>query len=245
MHSKNTDKMKKIITGIVFAILIVACATEKEGNMVVQGKIEGLKKGTLYLQKMKDTVLISVDSVAIFGDNTFRLADNIDAPELFFLTFEGSNAKERILFFGEEGVITINDKIEKFGLNPEISGSKNQDVLDKFNKINRRFVNQRLDFIQKDFEAKKSGDEAVMKKLDAEYNKLTRRRVLFVANYAISNADFEAAPYIGLTELYNASTQMLDTVNNSFSEKIKNSVYGKRFNEYVTNIKKNESLAKQ
>jgi hypothetical protein len=38
---------------------------------------------------------------------------------------------------------------------------------------------------------------------------------------------------------------MLDTVNNSFSEKIKNSVYGKRFNEYVTNIKKNESLAKQ
>ena len=170
--------MKKIITGIVFAILIVACATEKEGNMVVQGKIEGLKKGTLYLQKMKDTVLISVDSVAILGDNTYRLVDNIDAPELFFLTFEGSNAKERILFFGEEGVITINDKIEKFGLSPEISGSKNQVVLDKFNKINRRFVNQRLDFIQKDFEAKKSGDEAVMKKLDADYNKLTRRRVL-------------------------------------------------------------------
>ena len=245
MHSKNTDKMKKIITVIVFAILIVACATEKNGNMVVQGKIEGLKKGTLYLQKMKDTVLISVDSVAILGDNTYRLVDNIDAPELFFLTFEGSNAKERILFFGEEGVITINDKIEKFGLSPEISGSKNQVVLDKFNKINRRFVNQRLDFIQKDFEAKKSGDEAVMKKLDADYNKLTRRRVLFVANYAISNADFEAAPYIGLTELYNASTQMLDTVNNSFSEKIKKSVYGKRFNEYVTNIKKNESVVKQ
>ncbi|MDC1432149.1 DUF4369 domain-containing protein, partial [Polaribacter sp.] len=98
--------MKKIITVIVFAILIVACATEKNGNMVVQGKIEGLKKGTLYLQKMKDTVLISVDSVAILGDNTYRLVDNIDAPELFFLTFEGSNAKERILFFGEEGVIT-------------------------------------------------------------------------------------------------------------------------------------------
>ena len=43
--------MKKIITVIVFAILIVACATEKNGNMVVQGKIEGLKKGTLYYKK--------------------------------------------------------------------------------------------------------------------------------------------------------------------------------------------------
>ena len=245
MQSENTDKMKKIITVLVFAILIVACASEKDGNMIVQGKIKGLKKGTLYLQKMKDTVLVSVDSVAILGDNTYRLVDNIDSPELFFLTFEGSNAKERILFFGEEGVITINDKIEKFGLNQEISGSKNQVVLDKFNKINRRFINQRLDFIQKDFEAKKSRDEAVMKKLDTDYNKLTRRRVLFVANFAISNSDFEAAPYIGLTELYNASTQMLDTVNNSFSKKIKNSVYGKRFDEYVSNIKKNEAVAKQ
>jgi hypothetical protein len=235
--------MKKIITILVFAILTAACSSKKDGNMIVQGKIKGLKKGTLYLQKMKDTVLVSVDSVAILGKNTYKLTDNIEAPELFFLTFKGSNVNERILFFGEEGVITINDKIEKFGLNPEISGSKNQVILEKFNKINKGFINKRLDFIQKDFEAKKSEDKAMMKQLDEDYKKLTRRNVLFVANFAISNSEFEVAPYIGLTELYSASTTILDTVHNSLSEKVKQSIYGKRFEAYITNIKKNEIAA--
>ena len=135
--------MKKI-TLICLLLIVAACSSKKDGNMIVQGKIKGLKKGTLYLQKMNDSILVSVDSIAILGDNT----DNIGTPELYFLTFEGSNAKERILFFGEEGVITINDQIKNFGFNPEISGSKNQTVLDKFNKVNKQFLNQRLDFIQ-------------------------------------------------------------------------------------------------
>jgi hypothetical protein len=237
--------MKKIITVLVLTILIFACSSKKDGNMIIQGKIKGLKKGTLYLQKMNDTVLVSVDSIAILGDNTFKLTDNIDSPELFFLTFKGSNAKERILFFGEQGVININDNIDKFGLNPEITGSKNQAILDKFNKINKQFTNKRLDFIQKDFEAKKADDKEMMKKLDEDYKKLTRRRVLFATNFALTNSDFEVAPYIGLTELYNASIKLLDTVNNSLSEKVKSSTYGKRYDTYVTNIKKNETIEKK
>ena len=229
--------MRKIIA-ICLVLFVASCSSKKDGNMIVQGKIKGLKKGTLYLQKMNGSVLVSVDSIAILGDNTYKLSDNIDAPELFYLTFKGSNAKERILFFGEQGVITINDKIEKFGFNPEISGSKNQVILDKFNKINKRFINQRLDFIQKDFEAKKSEDTKMMEKLDEDYKKLTRRRVLFATNFALSNSDFEVAPYIGLTELYNANIRLLDTVNNSLSKKVKKSPYGKRFEAYVTNIKK-------
>ena len=106
---------------------------------------------------------------------------------------------------------------------PEISGSKNQAVLDKFNKVNKQFLNQRLDFIQRDFEAKKSKDAEMTKQLEAEYQKLTRRRILFAANFALSNADTEAAAYIGLTELYNANIKLLDTLNKSLSEKVKQS----------------------
>ena len=48
--------MKKILV-IGLLLLIVACSKEKElGNMVVQGKIKGIKKGTLYLKKMRDTL---------------------------------------------------------------------------------------------------------------------------------------------------------------------------------------------
>ena len=48
------------------------------------------------------------------------------------------------------------------------------------------------------------------------------------------------APYIALTEMYDASLKMLDTVNNSLSNKVKKSDYGKRLQEYVDSIKAKE-----
>ena len=83
--------------------------------MIVQGQIKGLKKGTLYLQKMADTVLVSVDSIALNGSDTFTLTDNVASPVLYYLTFDGNTTDKRILFFGEQGIITINDEIDQFG----------------------------------------------------------------------------------------------------------------------------------
>ena len=233
--------MRKIIVLFVATIVLLSCSSERETNMIVQGQIKGLKKGKLYLQKMKDTLLVSVDSVALKGTDVFELKDFVESPVLYYLTFDGNTTDKRILFFGEEGTITINDNVEKFGLSPEISGSKNQEVLDKFEKVSRRFQDERLEFIKKDFEAKKAEDDELIKKVEDDYKKLVRRRVLYTANFAISNADYEAAPYIALTELYDATLPLLDTVNAAFSEKIKNSVYGKRYQEYLENIKKQEA----
>lgn len=208
--------------------------------MIVQGQIKGLKKGKLYLQKMKDTVLVSVDSVALNGSDTFKLTDDVNSPVLYYLTFDGNTTDKRILFFGEQGTITINDNVDEFGLYPEISGSKNQEVLDQFNKVRSRFQTERLEFIKKDFDAKRADDKELIEKLERDYNRLVKRRVLYTTNFAITNSDFEVAPYIALTEMYDASLKMLDTVNASLTPRIKESEYGKRFQEYLDNIKKNE-----
>ena len=40
--------------------------------------------------------------------------------------------------------------------------------------------------------------------------------------------------------MYDASLKMLDTVNNSLTEKVKSSIYGKRFQKYVSDIKASE-----
>jgi len=230
--------MKKILSILLLALVLHACSSKKEGNMIVQGQIKGLKKGKLYLQKMVDTVLVSVDSIALLGKDTFTLTDNVDSPVLYYLTFDGNTTDKRILFFGEEGMITINDDVDEFGIQPIITGSKNQEVLDKYNVVGRRFQSDRLDFIKKDFDAKRAKDNDLVQKLENDYKKMVRRRVLFTTNFAITNADLEVAPYIALTEMYDASLKMLDTVNNSLTPRAKNSVYGKRFQEYLDNIKK-------
>ena len=99
--------MKKIITVLAIAILIFACSSKKEGNMTILGKIKGLKKGSLYLQKMNDTVLISIDSIAILGEKRFKLSGNIDSPELFFLTFKGSNTKKEYYFLEKKELLLL------------------------------------------------------------------------------------------------------------------------------------------
>ena len=128
--------MKKVfVVGLM--LLIVACSQEKElGNMVVQGKIKGIKKGTLYLKKMRDTLIISVDSIRLFGKDTFTLTDNISSPEMYFLSLDQNQSI--LSFFGEEGVISINDQVEKFGVSPVIEGSSNQKVLEKYKETSQK-----------------------------------------------------------------------------------------------------------
>ena len=229
--------MKKLIAICAFSILAFACSSKKEGNMIVKGQIKGLKKGTLYLQKMKDTVLVSVDSIKLFGDDKFTLVDNVTSPEMYYITFDGNTIDKSLMFFGEKGEITINDKLEEFGFTPEIKGSKNQEVMDKFRDIDNRFKDQRLEFIQKNFEARQAKDEELLKKLETDYQKMLRRRFLFSTNFAIANADSEAAPYIALSELFNANIKLLDTINNSLTDKVKSSNYGKSLQKFVTDIK--------
>ena len=232
--------MKKIIALFAIALVAFACSSKKEGNMVVKGQIKGLKKGTLYLQKMKDTLLVSVDSMALLGDDKFLLTDNVESPVMYYLTFDGNTTDKHIMFFGEEGEITINDKIEEFGFKPEIKGSKNQVVMNEYRKINQRFMDQRLDFVKKEVEARQAKDEVQLEQVEADYKKMIRRRFLFSTNFAIANGDSEAAPYIALSELYDANIKLLDTINNSLTDKVKKSEYGKRLQKFVDDIKAKE-----
>lgn len=233
--------MNKIITVFVASLLILACSSKKNGNMIVKGHIKGLKKGSLYLQKMNDTALVSIDSMSVYGDGNFTLTDNVDSPVMYYLTFDGNATDKRILFFGNQGVITINDHIDTFGFSPEITGSKNQLVLNEYMNINNQFKNQRLEFIKKEFEALQSEDTDLIKKVKNDFNRMIRRKYLYTTNFAVNNGNSEAAAYIALTELYDANIKLLDTVNSSLSTVVKKSIYGKRLDAYISGIKARES----
>ncbi|MFY0603413.1 MAG: DUF4369 domain-containing protein [Flavobacteriaceae bacterium] len=231
--------MKKIFI-ICLLIVIAACTSKKEGNMVVQGTIKGLQKGTLYLQKMNDSVLFNVDSVTLFGKDIFKLTDDVDSPEMYFLTFDGNTTEKRIMFFGEQGIITINDDVEKFGVNPKVEGSENQKIMDTYFKMISKFQDKNLDLIEEDLVAQKSKDVSKVQEIQKKSENLLKRRYLFATNYAMNNGDYEASPYIALTDLVDANIKLLDTIHNSLSPKIKESLYGKKLTKFINDIKKNE-----
>ena len=207
--------------------------------MIVNGNIDGLKKGTLYLQKMKDSVLVSVDSVQLNGGGVFTLRDNVESPEIYLVQLD--NIEDKVIrFFGEKGEITISSKLPKFSFAAKISGSENQKILEEHQAMARKFNGKQLDLIKEKFDAQKENDTALIAKIKKEEDGLIKRNYLYTINFAINHSKNEVAPFLALTELYYANIKYLDTVNNSLSKKVKASKYGLELQEFIQNIKKNE-----
>ncbi len=228
--------MKKIVVFVIVSIVIFACSDKKENSMLVQGEIKNLKKGTLYLLKVKDTLLVAVDSIALDGVSTFALTDEIESPEIYFLSL-GKSQNKQISFFGEKGTITINTKLDKFRFGATINGLTNQELLEEYNEMASQFNNKRLDLIKADFEVKKSDDSLKIDSIKNLINGLIKRRYYYTTNFAVNHADNEIAPYLALTELYDANIALLDTINNTLTPKVKASKYGKKLEEFITDIK--------
>ena len=206
--------------------------------MYVKGNIKGLKKGTLYLQKQIDSLIVSIDSIKVNGTDEFILTDELTDPEMYYLTL--GNGNNKIAFFGDIDTVYISSRLDNFVLKANIKGSENQDLLNQYYGIKRKFSDQNLDLIKAEFNARKSGNQDSLDLVTKKLRSLVKRKYLYTTNFAINNADHEVSPYIALTELNNATIKLLDTINNSLSPKVKKSKYGIQLDKFITEIKENE-----
>ena len=219
--------------------LLISCGSPNKKSMRVTGKIDGLRKGTLYLQKTQDSTIINIDSFTVEKNSDFKLQADIESPEIYYLYLakeDGDTLNDRISFFAEKGEITINSLLKTFESSAQISGSENQILFEEYQSVLRKFNEQNLDLI-KDF-VKKDGLTAEEKeqKLTKASKSLLRRRYLYALNYANNNADKEIAAYIGLFEVNDANKKFLDDLYNKMSENVKNSTYGFEFGNYLTSL---------
>ena len=227
--------MKKIGLILLVVMAVIACSKENENTMYVKGSVKGLKKGTFYLQKQIDSLIVSVDSVSVNGSTEFMMTDVVESPEMYYLTL--GNSSKRIAFFGERDTISISSQLDRFEQKVVIKGSDNQDLLNSFNDIQNKFNNQKLDLIKEEYEARKIRSQDSVDIVAKKLKNWNRKRYLYTTNFAVTNGDYEVSPYIALTELANANIKLLDTVNNSLSEEIKVSKYGMQLDKFIKEIK--------
>ena len=123
----------------------------------------------------------------------------------------------------------------------KIIGSKNQLKLEEHNEMAKKFTGRQLDLLKEKFDAQIENDTALISKLLKEEKNLIKRKYYYTTNFAVVNSDFETAPYLALTELYNANVKLLDTINNSLTNKVKTSKYGKELDKFIKDIKQNEN----
>lgn len=236
--------MKKTIIAFVSISLLIACNKETtKTNLHLTGNIKGLKKGTLYIQRVVDTVLVPIDTITIDGNSVFETDLNLESPEMLYLFLDrgvSNSLDNNLLFFAEPGIINIETNLESYNTAAKITGSKNQELFEEYKKINSRFRDESLDMIEQKFNAIKSNNTIAIENINKKQESNIKRKYLFATNFAINNRDHEVSPYIALSEIYDINVKYLDTIQKSMSPKVAQSLYGKKLTEYVAKIKKQQ-----
>jgi hypothetical protein len=220
-------------------VLLFASCTEKKSdkNLEISGTIKGLKKGTLYIQKIQDTSFVVLDTIVINGDSNFKSEMNIDEPEMMYLFLDrgvSNSLDNNIVFFAEKGKITINTSLDFFTADAKITGSKNHELYEEYKKVVTRYIDQDMELIKERIYASKEKDnEANMQAIEAKRDNIVKRKYLYTTNFAVNNRDYEVAPYVALAEIYDINLKYLDTIQKSLSPKVAKSMYGKKLDELI------------
>ncbi|MBQ0786543.1 MAG: DUF4369 domain-containing protein [Oceanihabitans sp.] len=228
--------MKKTIFVLALAILF-SCG--KQQDLTVKVNIKGLQKGTVYLKKAQDTTIITVDSLVVQGEAPIVFNSTLETPEMYFLQLnKNTSDDETISFFADKGITEITTSVKNFGMDAKIKGSKQQKALEEYLLVMSRFNDRNLNLIKEEFDAKVANDTAKIIANTKAYNSLVKSKYLYTVNFAIANKDNEIAPYLALSEIADAQTKWLDTINNVLTPKVKASKYGKELEAFIVERKK-------
>jgi hypothetical protein len=145
--------MYKSLIALFSLVILLSCSEKKSTkNFVLNGNIKGLKNGTLYIQRIKDTALIPIDTIVISGDSHFMSEFDIESPEMLYLFLDRgvtNSLDNNIAFFAEKGTMNLETSLDFFTADVKITGSKNQELYDEYKKVASRFVDQDLELIEK------------------------------------------------------------------------------------------------
>lgn len=226
--------MKRVLILFLFASFLVSCSESEKHNLTISGTIDGLKKGTLYLEKIEDTSVVTLDSLVVKGAPEFTFSTTIDEPEMLYLYLKKTKNVEqyqRIDFFAEPGTMQIHTSLKNFETDAVISGSENQEKLEEHNKLLNRYNNRLLDLIKAKFEAQKDNNQKLTDSIAKQERAVNRAKYLATINFALKNKKFEIAPYLAVNQIYDANLKYLDTIYTTLSPTIKTSKYGNLLNE--------------
>jgi len=221
---------------LILILLATACSQPSK-TMTVNGSIKGFQKGTLYLQRVDDGRFLTLDSLAMNSTTDFELGYDLEEAELLFLSFSEDINAERITFFADKGVTTIHTSLKRFKYDAQIEGGTQQQLLDTYYKNIGRFKDQRLEAMESQLNAEKEGNQDQADSLLAVMDNITKRSYLYTVNFAINNKDSEVAPFVAVSEIYDANVRFLDTINNVLPPKIANSKYGIILEAYIETLK--------
>ena len=227
--------MKRFLLSISALALLASCNSTSK-NTEVTITIDGLKKGTVYLQKITEAGLINLDSVESNGKETLNLGLNLNHPELIYAYLDkadGSTFNDRLAFFAEPGAIQIATSLTNFENDAVIKAGEEHEAFESLQVMLSRFTKKDFELMQL-AQTDRISDERFVDSIVNKSNSNNLKRYQFIANYALTNPNKYVSAYLVTSEGEELNPKWKDSIFNGFSDAIKKSSYGQLLNSQLS-----------
>jgi hypothetical protein len=226
--------MKRFLLSLSAIVFLVSCSSNTK-NTEVTIIVDGLKKGTVYLQKITESGLVNLDSIESNGNEKLNLSLNLDHPELLYAyldKFDGSSFNDRLAFFAEPGEIQISTTLNNFENAAVVSAGVEHEEFKKLQQMLSRFTKKEFELMQL-AQTDRITDERFVDSIVNQSNSNNIKRYQFIANYALTNPNKYVSAYLITSEGEELNPRWKDSIFNSFSDAIKKSKYGQLLNSQL------------
>lgn len=223
-----------MIKKIVFLSLIVclfSCKEEQNGYEINASVDSSANNQVAQLFRMDNSNRIIEDSTTV-KDGKIVFKGNIESPDIHFITINSINGSLPIILENTKMDITIyKDSLPK----SLIEGSKENDVTKKYIKEAKflSVLNKKL--MERSKKAQQSGSPEAMAAIRTSYDSFIKVAIDFDKAFIKENGDytFAAITLERIVRGNSSSTEEIEELYNSFSEKVKQSNPAKKVEAYI------------
>ncbi len=207
---------------IIFLIILSSCSLEKE-NLIIEGKISGVKNSKIYLFSVEEGKII--DSIDII-DGKFKLKTYVEDTKEMSMILGNKKSENKFDFITEPAHILFTSSKDKFVFNGKIQNSKlYSDYKNLKNQINK-FNDKDLEMLAEQIEISVQGNQNKYDSINKQRLKFNQKKILFIVNYAMSNASNPISAFISYKYRENINKIYLEKIYKNLSDEVKSSYYG-------------------
>ena len=207
---------------IIFLIILSSCSLDKE-NLIIEGKISGVKNSKIYLLSTEEGKII--DSINII-DGKFKLKTYVEDTKEMSMILGNKKSENKFDFITEPAHILFTSSKDKFVFNGKIQNSKlYSDYKNLKNQINK-FNDKDLEMLAEQIEISIQGNQNKYDSINKQRLKFNQKKILFIVNYAMSNSSNPISAFISYKNRENINKIYLEKIYKNLSDEVKSSYYG-------------------
>ena len=213
---------------------LFCCKKTSQEKLSLMVKIKGFKKGTAFLEGLKNNQWVVIDSIKVLKNPNFVMGKKLAYPQILRFSID-QKKQQTVTFFAENKPMTLEASLEKMNWKSKVSGSKNDSILKLFEKQMKELRFRRLKLIKEKIAAMKEKNTNALKTIEKKERAMLKNEYLFGINFIARERNYEVAPYLATNHLKEVNNHFLKKILDTLPSKIRNSFYGLTLEKIIQN----------